>query len=184
VSATLTVGSEPEAVVIDGTSAYVANYGSASIQQINLTAATVGKPVTVASGPDALAVSPSGVDVLVGSRTSNTVTKIENRHSKGTVTIPSPTGLAYSPAKTYADVVTYSGTIQQVRLSTFKVATTSAAGSLPLGFALDPTGVAAFVADAGSGDLNEINLSTGTSVLSVATGSGIDAVVLTDAGPG
>jgi DNA-binding beta-propeller fold protein YncE len=61
---------------------------------------------------------------------------------------------------------------------------TEAAGSLPLGIALDPTDAAAFVADSGSGRITEINLATGAQVLSVNAGAGTDAVVLTTTGPG
>jgi YVTN family beta-propeller protein len=191
VTATVPVGSLPEAVaILQNTTAFVANFGSANVTPVSLatTPAEAKTPITVAAGPDAVAVglSASAQTVLVGSRSSNTLTQISVTEHKatGSVEVASPTGVGFSPDLLNAYVVTYSGFIDQVPLNTFKVGATSAAGSLPLGLTLSAEGGAAFVADAGSGQLREIDAATGATVFSVPTGAGIDAVALTTAGPG
>ena len=68
VNATIAVGSEPSAIVLDNNQAYayVANYGSASVSQINLSSNTVSATIGVGANPDALAMDPSGTALWVG----------------------------------------------------------------------------------------------------------------------
>jgi YVTN family beta-propeller protein len=68
VTATISVGTQPVAILIDstGTYAYVANLGSATVSQINLSSNTVSGTATVGSTPTSLALDPSGTAFWVG----------------------------------------------------------------------------------------------------------------------
>jgi len=68
VTATITVGTQPVAILIDGTGTYgyVANLGSNTVSQINLSTNTVSGTVTVGSAPTSLALDPSGTAFWVG----------------------------------------------------------------------------------------------------------------------
>jgi YVTN family beta-propeller protein len=68
VTATISVGTQPVAILIDstGTYAYVANLGSATVSQINLSSNTVSGTVAVGSTPTSLALDPSGTAFWVG----------------------------------------------------------------------------------------------------------------------
>jgi DNA-binding beta-propeller fold protein YncE len=109
---TLTVGSDPDAVVITGNMAFVADFGSNGITPVNLDTSETEPLIMVPDGPDALSVSPTGHSVLVGSRTSNMVSKVRvsSRSLEGvTLGVSSPTGIVYSSSFSTAYVVTYSG---------------------------------------------------------------------------
>jgi YVTN family beta-propeller protein len=68
VTATISVGTQPVAILIDstGTYAYVANLGSGTVSQINLSSNTVSSTATVGSTPTSLALDPSGTAFWVG----------------------------------------------------------------------------------------------------------------------
>ena len=74
---TLAVGGQPATVVIgpNESSAYVANYGSASISVVNLTTPAISAAITVGSNPSALAMDPSGTALWVGG--NNYISKID-----------------------------------------------------------------------------------------------------------
>ena len=68
VTATISVGTQPVAILIDstGTYGYFANLGSATVSQINLSSNTVSGTVSVGSTPTSLALDPSGTAFWVG----------------------------------------------------------------------------------------------------------------------
>ena len=68
VVATIPVGTNPMAVVLDSSqaNAYVANFGSASISQVSLSSDAVVRTIAVGTNPAALALDPSGNSLWVG----------------------------------------------------------------------------------------------------------------------
>ena len=68
VTATITVGTQPVAILIDstGTYAYIANMGSGTVSQINLSTHAVVGTATVGSTPTSLAMDPSATAFWVG----------------------------------------------------------------------------------------------------------------------
>lgn len=68
VLATITVGSQPIAVAVNsiGTMAYVANYGSGTLSEVNLSTYAVARTATVGAGVQSVSMDPSGNYVWVG----------------------------------------------------------------------------------------------------------------------
>jgi DNA-binding beta-propeller fold protein YncE len=96
--------------------------------------------------------------------------------------VPSPTGIAFSDAR-FAYVTGYTGTMGVFDMKSFSISSTSGAGSDPLGFVLTRSGLEAFVADAGTGSVAELDLTAHKIDMSVSAGAGTEAVALTAAGP-
>lgn len=91
VTATIGVGVQPVAILIDstGTYAYVANLGSGTVSQINLSSHAVVGTATVGSSPAALAMDPSGNAFWVGGL--NYISKV-NTSNLSTATTYAVTG--------------------------------------------------------------------------------------------
>ncbi|MFZ0773074.1 MAG: YncE family protein [Candidatus Sulfotelmatobacter sp.] len=88
VTATISVGTQPVAILIDstGTYAHVANLGSATVSQINLSSHTVSGTVAVGSTPTSLALDPSGTAFWVGGL--NYISKVNTSNLSIAVTYP------------------------------------------------------------------------------------------------
>lgn len=86
VTATINVGTQPVALLIDstGTYGYVANLGSGTVSQINLSSNTVSGTVTVGSDPTSLALDPSGTAFWVGGL--NYISKVNTSNLSTAVT--------------------------------------------------------------------------------------------------
>ena len=96
------VGSDPYALAVspDGSTVWVANGGSDTVQPIPTDTDVAGTPITVGSDPDAVAVSPDGSTVYVADFLSNAVTPIStsDRHRRHPIGAGSePAGIAVSP---------------------------------------------------------------------------------------
>ncbi|MGD0646121.1 MAG: beta-propeller fold lactonase family protein [Candidatus Bathyarchaeia archaeon] len=92
VTATVTVGSNPEGVAItpNGAYAYVTNGGGDKVSVISTTTNTVTATVTVGSSPEGVAVTPNGAYAYVTNEVSGTVSVISTTTNTVTTASPSP----------------------------------------------------------------------------------------------
>jgi YVTN family beta-propeller protein len=110
VTATIRVGSGPLGVAVspDGSTAYVANYGSGTVSVINADTGTVTATISVGSYPYPVAVTPDGSQVWVGNYDSGTVSVINADTDAVTSTLTGfggPHGIAFPGPATAAPVL-------------------------------------------------------------------------------
>ena len=107
VTATVTVGSEPENVAVtpNGAYAYVANYLNDSVSVISTGTNTVTATVAVGSHPGDVAITPNGAYVYVTNFIGSSVSVINTATNTATTTITVgtyPEGVAITPNGAYA----------------------------------------------------------------------------------
>ena len=202
------VGSHPIAVAIspNGKTAYVANFGSDNVTEID-TASNTALPqsawISVGSEPDAIAITPNGTTAYVANSGDGTISKIAL--STGTVqaTIDvggNPTAIAINPAGTTAYVTDNNPGYEN--LIPISLANDSVQPGIPIGTAatavdpvavsITPDGTTAYVVDRGSntvpGALTPVDLATGTAgapisaINSVSLGTAPDAIAISPNG--
>src|ERR1039457_3374299 len=85
--------------------AYVANIASGTVTPITTATNTAGPPISVGSGPVAIAITPDDKTVYVGNSSSNTVTPIATTTNTAEAPIPvgnDPYNIAITPDGTTA----------------------------------------------------------------------------------
>jgi len=147
------VGANPQAIAItpDGSTAFVANYGSNSVTPISTAAGRPGPAVPVGQAPNSLAVTPGSTKVFVVGGDSDTVTAITAATGRAGRGIPvgySPAAVAISPSGGTAYVVnTISGTLTPVSTATGVAGHPIRTGiyTYPTAVGLTPSGATAVV---------------------------------------
>jgi len=147
------VGANPQAIAItpDGSTAFVANYGSNTVTPISTAAGRPGPAVPVGQAPNSLAVTPGSTKVFVVGGDSDTVTAITAATGRAGRGIPvgySPAAVAISPSGGTAYVVnTISGTLTPVSTATGVAGHPIRTGiyTYPTAVGLTPSGATAVV---------------------------------------
>jgi YVTN family beta-propeller protein len=195
VTATITVGASPDAIVItpDGKRAYSSNSGAGTVTPIATSSHTAGPAITVGSSPDTLAVTPDGSTVWVGNLTSHTITPINTSSDTAgpSVTVNDPSAIAITPDGTKAYVGNWQeGTVTPVTLATGSVGSPITAGGLntsppyvagvnPYRVAITPDGATTYLGDDNSHTVTPITVATNTAQPNIAMGTGPEEIAIT-----
>jgi YVTN family beta-propeller protein len=163
VTATVTVGTDPEDVAVtpNGEYVYVTNSISDSVSVINAATNTVTTTITGLSGPHGVAVTPNGEYAYVTNSVNGTVSVIST--ATNTVTAIIPVGsyansVAVAPNGEYAYVTNNnSGMVSVISTATNTVTTTVTVGNVPNSVAVTPNGPYAYVTNSGDGTVSVIN---------------------------
>lgn len=187
VGARIHVGTYPDAIAIEGTTAYVANYTSNSVTPIDL---TTGKPlpsIPAGPGPAAIAISTQLDRAYVtddGTSTGlgHTVTPIDLKTLKAMAPIrvgDGPQGIAVMPGGKYAYVADagaiISGqagpvghTVTPIDLVTGTAGKPITVGNGPTGIAVTPDGSTVYVTNLDSQSVSPVDTSTNRALAAVA----------------
>jgi len=178
---TITGFDGPSGMVINGTTAYVNNYGApgglgsgngTTISVVNLNTNTITGTITVDQAPASLALTPNGAYVYVinyvdGNVGTGTISIIQTSTNTvvGTITgFSGPFGIAITPNGTKAYITNFGinnftpfgTTVSVVSLSTNAIIATINVGIQPSGIAISPDGNYAYVSNYNS-LYNQIN---------------------------
>jgi YVTN family beta-propeller protein len=147
---TIPVGDQPVGVAFspDGTSAYVANFGS-GVSVIETATHSVVATITLGGFPEDVAVSRDGSRVYVSNATANTVTVIETASNGVVATIPvgaAPGALAVTPDGAFVYVSARNGgAVQVIATSTNTIVGSIAFPFNPGDLAMSPDGSTVYV---------------------------------------
>jgi YVTN family beta-propeller protein len=165
------VGDEPTGVAIapGGKFAYVADYGDDEVEVINTeTMAVSGPAIKVGEGPMGIEFTPTGATAYVVDQLGEEVSVIAVATRKVTPIQLAPAtgqarGIAISPDGTEAFVVGLgvTGAISVINTSTNKVSGEIEVGEMPQEVAFAANGKVAYVSEAGSPQVETINVATG-----------------------
>jgi len=199
VATRIPVGTYPDAVAVDGSMAYVANYTSGTVTPVDLRTGTAGKPIPVGAGPAAIAISTQldrayVTDDGTSSSLGDSVTPIDLKTLKALAPIAvgaGPQGIAITPdgLKAYvadagAIVAGQSGpvghTVTPIDLKTGRAERPITVGNGPTGVAITPDGGTVFVTNLDSLSVTPINVSTDQALAAIAVPGGPVAVVVAD----
>ena len=181
-SPAITVGTTPLDIAItpDGSKAYVANYHSNNVSEIDLTTGTVTHTIAVGVNPTSIAISPNGQFAYVtnyrdGTWTDTSVSKIDLVTREVTpithASIVGPRFVLFHPDGSEAYVSNQNGTsIQVIRTSSHEVdrvipLTVDGAQDM----AISSDGKMLFVSFASRNMVSKVNLETGSVVDSITT---------------
>jgi YVTN family beta-propeller protein len=178
-------GADPSAVAVDGSQAFVANYGDNSVGVFNTASDSLVATIPVGTNPVGVAVSPDGTKVLVANAYDSTVSVINAATDAVTATVPlpsAPTAITIGTvSSTPTAYVVTAASILPLALNTLTVGTAiplpatlvGATSVNPQGRAgaITPDGSTVYVADFASGEVDAI--ATATSVVTqIPTGNG------------
>ncbi|MFZ0564824.1 MAG: YncE family protein [Chlamydiales bacterium] len=172
VTATVTVGADPEDVAItpDGAFAYVTNNGSGNVSVIDTSTNTVTATVTVGTGPYGVTITPDGSFAYVSNNSSSNVSVIDIGTNTVIATVPltgfAPQGIDTSVdgSKVYV-VNNSSSTVDVISTGTNTVSTTIPLGlfEFPVDVAFAPDGSIAYVTNSAiPGSISIIDVSSDT----------------------
>lgn len=180
------VGSHPIAVAIspNGRTAYVVNFGSDNVTEIDTTTNTASPQsawISVGSEPDAIAITPDGTTAYVANSGDGTISKIALSTDTVQATIDvggNPTGIAIAPDGETAYVtnnnpgfenlipITLSNDTVQPGIPVGTLVSGTPTATDPVAVAITPDGTTAYVVDRGSntvaGALTPVDLATAT----------------------
>ncbi len=180
--------------------AYVTNGQDGTITPINLSTnpPTALSPISVGSGPDAIAVSPDDTRAYVVNNPVGTVTPIDLTTNPPTALTAfnvgtTPVAIAISPDNTRAYVVnqnpngsSFPGTVTPINLTTNPPTelTPITVGLLPDAIAITPDGTTAYVVNYHSNDIQPITLATGKvgNPIVVNTGTSLKSISISPDG--
>ena len=186
----ISVGNGPYEVVFtpDGSRAYVSNFTSGTLQEINLaTNSTVGPPIAVGSGPVGIVFSSDGKRAYVPLEHNNAVAVVDTDPNSTTynqvvktISVGSdPIEIALSKDGNSAYVTNiFNNSVSVIDTdptsATYnQVTKTIPVGGEPFGIAITPDGTRAYVANRSSGTLSVINTTTNSVVgAPIPVGSG------------
>jgi YVTN family beta-propeller protein len=191
------VGTYPDAIAIDGSMAYVANYTSNSVTPIDLATGRSLKPISVGTGPADIAISAKLDRAYVtddgsSSALGDTVTPIDLKTLKALAPITvgaGPQGIAITPnglrayvADAGAIVAGQSGpighTVTPIDLSSGRAERPITVGNGPTGIAISPDGGTVFVTNLDSLSVSPINVATDRALAPIAVPGGPVAVAV------
>lgn len=178
------VQTTPSASVLspDGTTLYVANYGSGTVSVIDTATNAVTATIHVGNGPNALAISSDGTTLYVANATDATVSVINTNTNTvtGSITSNATSGtLALSPnGATLYETNSASDTLIVMSTTTDTVTGSVLVGNGPWGTTLSSSGATLYVDNATDATISVINTSsnTVTSTISVPNGANFSAL--------
>lgn len=190
VTATVSVGSNPQAVAVSptGTRAIVANFNASTVSVIDLTNNTVAATVNVGSFPAGVAVNPAGTRAYVASTGTGNVSVIDLATNAVTATVSvgsTPIGVAVSPDGTRAYVVNQgSANVSVIDLATTPNAVIASVpvGNFPTGVAVNPAGTRAYVTNSAASSVSVIDLGSNTVIATVPVGNSPGGVAVSPDG--
>jgi YVTN family beta-propeller protein len=187
VGARIRVGTYPDAIAIDGATAYVANYVSNSVTPIDLTTGKALASIPAGEGPAAIAISTRLDRAYVtddGTSTSlgHTVTPIDLKTGKAMAPIDvgaGPQGIVVTPDGKYAYVADagaiISGqagpvghTVTPIDLETGVPGRPITVGNGPTGIAITPDGSTVYTTNLDSQSVSPIDTSTNHALAAIA----------------
>ena len=167
---TLSVGSLPLGVAFDGTSVWVANYGSNTVSKISMLTNTVAATVAVGSSPQSVAFD--GANIWVTNAGDSNVSKINPNTNAVTATVAvggDPVAVAFDGSSVW--VVNANGNnVSKINTTTNTVTATVAVGAFPYAAAFDGSNM--WVTNAGDDNVSKINVTTNTVTATVTAGNG------------
>jgi DNA-binding beta-propeller fold protein YncE len=186
-------GSHMVALRADGTRAYTANIGDGSVSELDLVARTTLRVHPVAAKAEAIALSPDGAALWVGSNDEHTVTVLDTATFQTRVVLQAPTlPIRVALTRDGRHAVVSDALSGELRIFDAPAGQLRAAVALPLGLADAPPGpgdspvpigvalvddpAVALVSEARSGRVAVIDLATATLVGYLALSPGIDGI--------
>ena len=166
--------------------AWIANYGSATVTPVNLATRKAGRAVNVGADPDAVVVTPNGHTVYVANGGSGTVTPITAATGRAGPPIhvgADPVALAATPnGRTVYVANQASGTVTPINTATGTAGPPIPAGSGPKAIAITPNGRTAYVVDWTGGTVTPIDTATNVPRPPISVGSFPSAIAITPDG--
>jgi len=155
--------------------AWVANYGSATVTPVNLASRRAGKAIPVGADPAAVAVTPDGRTVYVANEGSGTVTPIDTatrRPGRAIKVGAAPVALAITPNGRMIYVVSEgSSTVTPIATATNRPGAPITVGAGPRAIAMTPGGRIAYVLNWVGGSVTPIDTATGDALAPIPVGS-------------
>jgi YVTN family beta-propeller protein len=155
--------------------AWVANYGSATVTPVNLASRKAGKAIKVGTDPAAVAVTPDGRTVYVANEGSNTVTPIDTvtrRPGRAIKVGTASVALLITPnGRTLYVANEGAGTVTPVDVATGRPGSPVIVGAGPRAIAMTPGGRIAYVLNWAGGSITPIDTVTGDALAPVRVGS-------------
>jgi YVTN family beta-propeller protein len=182
------VGANPQAIAItpDGSTAFVANYGSNSVTPIRTVSRRAGTPIPVGRQPWAIAITPDGRTAYVANYGSNSVTPIDTSTRRAGAPIPvgrQPRAIAITPNGKTAYVLDWgSAAVTPISTATNRAGPAIRVGSYPFAIAIAPDGKTAYVANYGSNTVTPIGTATGRPGPAVPAGQAPNSLAVTPGG--
>jgi YVTN family beta-propeller protein len=179
------VGANPQAIAItpDGSTAFVANYGSDTVTPIRTVSRRAGTPIPVGRQPWAIAITPDGKTAYVADYGSDSVTPINTSTRRAGTPIPvgkQPRALAITPnGKTVYVLDWGSAAVTPISTATNRAGPAIRVGSYPFAIAIAPDGKTAYVANYGSNTVTPISTATGRLGPAVPAGQAPDSLAVT-----
>lgn len=168
------------------TFAYITNYYSNTVSEINTATNKVTATVNVGNEPLGIAVNPAGTTVYVTNQGSNNVSVVNTATNTVTAIVPvgiEPIGVAVNPAGTKVYVTNHqSNTVSVIDTATNTVTATVSVGSQPEGVAVNPTGTMVYVANYASNNVSVIEAASNTVAATVNVGFSPRGVAVNPAG--
>lgn len=175
-----------------GSTIYVANYTNvanpaSTIAVVDGTTREVRTPITTASLPTAMALTPDGRDLLVANKGNDTLTEIDVRSGRVVRSITvglEPDGVSIDPQGTLALVTNFGdNTVTPVTLPGLVAEQPVAVGSQPVAVTCTPDGREAAVTNFASGTVTVLDLPSLTTVATIAAGSEPVSAAFENSGP-
>jgi YVTN family beta-propeller protein len=179
------VGANPQAIAItpDGSTAFVANYGSNSVTPIRTVSRRAGTPIPVGKKPWSIAITPDGRTAYVANYGSDTVTPINTSTRRAGTPIPvgkQPRAIAITPNGKTAYVLDWgSAAVTPISTATNRAGPAIRVGSYPFAIAIAPDGKTAYVANYGSNTVTPISTATGRPGPAVPAGQAPNSLAVT-----
>lgn len=191
------VGTYPDAIAIDGNTAYVANYTSNDVTAIDLATDSAIKSIPVGVGPAGIAISKQldrayVTDNGTASSLGSSVTPINLKTMKAMAPISvgaGPQGIAITPDGMHAYVANagaivagqqgaVGNTVTPINLADDKPGKTITVGNGPVGVAVTPDGGTVYVTNLDSLSVTPINVSSNQALAAIPVPGGPIAVAV------
>ena len=188
VGTAVAVGSEPVGLAItpDGSTAYVADYGSSEIVPVSLASGSLGTPIPLSDRPAAIAVTPDGQTAYVVSDSGREwPITLSTGHLGNPNSIPANSdAIAITPNGLTAWITNIAdGTLTPLNLSSGAIGSPiNLAATKPDGVAVTPDGTTAYVASNSAGTITPVNLANGVSGPPLAAGPAPTSVAISSDG--
>jgi YVTN family beta-propeller protein len=168
------------------TTAWIANYGSATVTPVNLISHKAGQAIPVGADPQAIVATPDGRTVYVANSGSGTVTPIDTATGRAGPPIQvgaDPVALAVTPdGRTVFVANEGSGTVTPIDTATGRAGPPIPAGAGPRAIAVTPDGRTAYVTDWTGGTVTPIDTATDEAQPLIPVGSFPSAIVVSPRG--
>jgi YVTN family beta-propeller protein len=182
------VGANPQAIAItpDGSTAFVANYGSNSVTPITTVSRRAGAPIPVGRQPWAIAVTPSGKTAYVldwGGAAVTPISTATNRAGPAIQVGSYPFAIAIAPDGKTAYVANYgSNTVTPISTAAGRPGPAVPVGQAPNSLAVTPGSTKVFVVGGDSDTVTAITAATGRAGRGIPVGYSPAAVAISPSG--